>query len=101
AGFEEFDPDAFQTTDFAVRDIRFATVDGRSLAAARGFAVDGGPVVTLYLEHDPGSEAFARWVVLPGSLLGFAVHLPFLDRAERKRKDILTGGSAPEWHGPA
>ncbi|MFM9011059.1 MAG: hypothetical protein ACKON8_09370 [Planctomycetota bacterium] len=37
AGFEEFDPDAFQTTDFAVRDIRFATVDGRSLAAARGY----------------------------------------------------------------
>lgn len=101
AGLEEFDADAFQTSDFAVRDVRFATVDGKSLAAARGFAVDGGPIVTLYLEHDPGSEAFYSWVFLVGSLIGLVVHLPFLDRAERKRKSVLTGGSAPEWYGPA
>jgi hypothetical protein len=35
------------------------------------------------------------------STIGFAIHLPFLDRAERKRKNILTGGTAPVWRGPA
>ena len=29
------------------------------------------------------------------------VHLPFLDRAEKKRKEFLTGGGAPAWYGPA
>ena len=36
-----------------------------------------------------------------GSLVLFLIHLPFLDRAERKRKAILTGGTAPPWYGPA
>jgi len=33
--------------------------------------------------------------------LGLAIHVPFLDRAERTRKQILTGGTAPPWYGPA
>ena len=38
---------------------------------------------------------------LIGSTLLFCAHLPFLDRAERTRKEILTGGTAPPWYGPA
>ena len=38
---------------------------------------------------------------LIGSTLLFGAHLPFLDQAERKRKEILTGGTAPPWYGPA
>ncbi|MFM7719214.1 MAG: hypothetical protein ACKO8G_07015 [Actinomycetota bacterium] len=101
AGLEEFDPEAFQTSDFAVQDIRFATDGDTSLGAARAYAVDGGPVITVYLRHDRGSEAMYSWLFLVVSIIGLAVHVPFLDRAERKRKDILTGGGAPPWHGPA
>jgi hypothetical protein len=38
---------------------------------------------------------------LIGSVVGLAAHVPLLDRAERKRKQILTGGTAPPWYGPA
>jgi hypothetical protein len=38
---------------------------------------------------------------LIGSTILFAIHLPLLDRAERRRKEILTGGTAPPWYGPA
>lgn len=101
AGLGEFDPGAFQTSDFAVQDVRFATDGDTSLGAARAFAVDGGPVITVFLRHDRGSEAMYSYLFLIVSIIGFAVHLPFLDRAERKRKAILTGGGAPPWHGPA
>jgi hypothetical protein len=38
---------------------------------------------------------------LIGSAIGLAVHLPLLDRTERQRREILTGGTAPPWYGPA
>jgi hypothetical protein len=38
---------------------------------------------------------------LGGSILLFAIHVPLLDRAERKRREFLTGGTAPPWYGPA
>jgi hypothetical protein len=41
------------------------------------------------------------YMFLAGSVILFVVHLPLLDVAERKRKDFLTGGSAPPWYGPA
>lgn len=100
-GLEPFAPDAYQSTDFAVQDIRFAADGEDSLAVARAFAVDGGPIVTVYLHHDGGNVAMYSWIFMIGSLIGLAVHVPFLDRAERKRKDILTGGGAPPWLGPA
>jgi hypothetical protein len=31
----------------------------------------------------------------------FGAQLPLLDRAERKRKEFLIGGTAPAWYGPA
>jgi len=41
------------------------------------------------------------WAFMIFSAIGLAVHLPLLDRTERKRKHILTGGTAPPWYGPA
>lgn len=100
-GMEQFDPGAVQTTDFAVQDIRFATDGDTSLAAAEAFYNGGGPVLTVYLRHDAGSVPVYSWAFMIVSVIGLAVHIPLLDRAERKRKDILTGGTAPPWYGPA
>jgi len=96
-----FDPGAAQTTDFTVEDIRFATDGKTSLAAARAFYNGGGPMLTVYLRHDSGSVPVYSYAFLLISLIGLAVHLPLLDRAERTRKEILTGGTAPPWYGPA
>ena len=101
-GLEIFDPGAVQTIDFEVQDIRFhATDDGVSLAAAEAFYRGGGPRLTVYLRHDSGSVPIYSWAFMIASLVGLAVHLPLLDRAEKKRKQILTGGNAPPWYGPA
>ncbi len=98
----QHDAGAVATTDFTVEDIEFfATEDGVSLAGAQAFFTDGGPVLTVHLRHDSGSVNRYSWMFLIGSTLLFAVHLPFLDRAEKKRKEILTGGTAPPWYGPA
>jgi len=72
-----------------------------SLAAAEGHYNGGGPLVTLYLRHDSGSVSRYSWMFLIGSTVGLLIHLPLLDRAERRRKDILTGGTSPPWYGPA
>lgn len=102
AGIEDpFAPNAFQTTDFTVQEIEFAAAGDSSLAAAQAFFNGGGPTVTLYMRHDSGSVPRYSWMFLIGSIVLFAAHLPFLDRAERKRKEILTGGTAPPWYGPA
>jgi hypothetical protein len=100
-GLEIHDPGAVQTTDFAIEDVRFATDGDVSLAAAQGFFTGGGPRVTLYMRHDSGSVNRYSWMFLIGSTILFAIHLPLLDRAERRRKEILTGGTAPPWYGPA
>jgi hypothetical protein len=101
AGLGEFEAGAFQTTDFTVQDVRFAAAGDVSLAAAQAFYNGGGPLTTVSLRHDSGSVPIYSWMFLIGSIVGFAVHLPFLDRAERERKDVLTGGTAPPWYGPA
>ncbi|HJS26330.1 MAG TPA: hypothetical protein VJ913_04305 [Actinomycetota bacterium] len=102
AGVGAHDPGAISTTDFTVDDIEFyATEDGVSLAGVQVFYTDGGPVLTAFLRHDSGSVNRYSWMFLIGSSVLFAVHLPFLDRAESKRKEILTGGTAPPWYGPA
>ncbi len=100
-GLAEHDPGAVTTTQFTVENIRFATSGDVSLAAAEAYFTGGGPRVTLYMRHDSGSVNRYSWMFLIGSVLGFAIHLPFLDKAERKRKEILTGGTAPPWYGPA
>lgn len=100
-GVEHADPEAFQTTDFAIEDVQFATDGDVSLAAAEGYFTGGGPLVKLYMRHDSGSVNRYSWMFLIGSVVGLGLHLPLLDRAERKRKEILTGGTAPPWYGPA
>jgi hypothetical protein len=101
-GKEAFEPGAFQTTDFTVENIEFGSPDGKvSLAAAQAYYNGGGPVITLYMRHDSGSVPLYSWIFLIGSVIGLAIHVPFLDRAEKKRKAILTGGTAPPWFGPA
>jgi hypothetical protein len=87
--------------DFQVTELRFTEVDGRTLAAARAFATAGGPEVVVVGYKDEGDEATPSYAFLIASILGFAAHLPFLDRAERKRKEILTGGEQAPWRGPA
>jgi hypothetical protein len=101
AGKEQFEPGAFQTTDFTVQNLAFAQTGDVSLAAAEAFYTGGGPTITLYMRHDSGSVPRYSWMFLIGSIVLFAAHLPLLDRAERNRKQILTGGTAPPWYGPA
>jgi hypothetical protein len=97
AGIEgEITPETFEITG-----LRFAEVDGTPVAAARAFATTGGPEVTVFGYKDPGDLALPSWLFLAGSIIGFVAHLPFLDRAERRRKEILTGGEQPPWRGPA
>ena len=86
---------------FEIADLRFTAVDGTRLAAGRAFATTGGPEVVVFGYKDAGDLALPSWLFLAGSIVGFAAHLPFLDRAERRRKDILTGGDQAPWRGPA
>ncbi len=88
--------------DFSVKEIAFTQAeDGTYLAAGRAFYSLGGPEVTVFTYHDTGNVSAPSWGFFAGSIFGFVVHLPFLDRAERKRRAILTGGTAPAWYGPA
>jgi hypothetical protein len=88
--------------DFEVRDLRFATAeDDTLLAAGRGASTRGGREVLVLGYKDEGNEPMPSWIALGVSVLGFVIHLPFLDRAERRRKDILTGGDQPPFLGPA
>jgi hypothetical protein len=97
AGIKEtVEPEAFE-----VEDLRFTTVDGTEYAVGRAFASTGGPEVLVAGYKDPGFIALPSYLFLAASLIGLAAHLPFLDRAERRRKEILTGGEQKPWLGPA
>jgi hypothetical protein len=98
---EHTDPTAVTGVEFAVDDVRFAEDGGVRLAVAQAHFLDGGPVWTVSLYHDEGSVPRYSYMFLAGSVILFAIHLPLLDIAERKRKDFLTGGAAPPWYGPA
>jgi hypothetical protein len=95
------DPSAVTGVEFAVDDLHFATVGGTELAVAQAHFLDGGPLWTVSLYHDEGSVPRYSYMFLAGSVILFAIHLPLLDIAERKRKDFLTGGASPPWYGPA
>jgi hypothetical protein len=92
-----FDPSTFVVTDFAFMPAQ----DGTSLGAAHAYFTAGGPELTVYVYHDSGNVPAYSFAFLAASIVGFVVHIPFLDRAEKKRKAILTGGAAPPWYGPA
>ena len=57
--------------------------------------------MTVFTYHDSGNIPIYSYIFLGASIILFLVHIPFLDRAERKRKAVLTGGKAPEFRGPA
>jgi hypothetical protein len=88
-------------TTFIVQDVEFTREDDTSVVGAHSFFTQGGPEVTVFAFRDSGDLPVYSISFLVASILGFAIHLPFLDRAERRRKDILTGGTAPPWYGPA
>jgi hypothetical protein len=88
-------------TDFALQNIRFTQEDGYRLAAAQVYFRDGGPILEAFAVFDEGNVPLPSYLFLGVSLLMFAGHLPFLDKAEKKRKSILTGGEAPKFLGPA
>jgi hypothetical protein len=97
------DPTALTAAEFSVDRIHFAPAedDTTSLAVVQAHFTEGGPLLTVSLYHDSGSVPRYSFMFLAGSVILFAIHLPLLDAAERKRKDFLTGGAAPAWYGPA
>jgi hypothetical protein len=96
------DPHAIQPTAFLVDDVKLTeAADGTQLAVARAHYAGGGPQWTVSMKLDSGSVPRYSYMFLAGSIIVFLIVLPFLDRAEKKRKDVLTGGSAPAWYGPA
>lgn len=101
-GLAETDPTAIQGTQFAIDSIRFANEgDGTKLAVVQSHFTGGGPLWTVSLYFDSGSVPRYSYMFLGGSIVAFLVFLPLLDRAEKKRKEFLTGGGAPAWYGPA
>ncbi len=89
-------------TQYVVQNVRFSTAkDGTHLAAGTAFFSSGGPAITVYAYHDSGNVPVYSWAFLIVAVGGFLIHVPFLDRAERSRKAVLTGGTAPVWYGPA
>ena len=100
-GLEETDPTAIQSSQFAIDSIRFAEDQGTKLAVVQSHFSGGGPLWTVSLYFDGGSVPRYSYMFLAGSVVLFVAFLPLLDRAERKRKEFLTGGGAPAWYGPA
>lgn len=102
-GREETDPTAITGTQFSVDSIRFAEAeDGKTpVAVAQSHFNGGGPQWTVSLYDDSGSVPRYSFMFLAGSIIIFLIFLPLLDRAEKKRKEFLTGGGAPAWYGPA
>jgi hypothetical protein len=87
--------------DFTVTDVEFTSVGKTSLAGAHAFFSGGGPTLTVFAYHNSGTVPLYSYAFLGASIVLFVVHIPFLDRAERRRKAVLTGGSAPTFRGPA
>ena len=100
-GTEGAHEEGFASTDFVVQNIRFTEEDGARLAGAQVYVRSGGPILEAWAVFDEGNVPLPSYIFLGVSALAFAAHLPFLDRAERKRKEILTGGEPPKFLGPA
>jgi len=100
-GLEETDPTAIQGSQFSIDSIQFASDEGTKLAVVQSHFTGGGPLWTVSLYYDSGSVPRYSYMFLAGSIVAFAAFLPLLDRAEKKRKEFLTGGGAPAWYGPA
>jgi hypothetical protein len=99
----ETDPTAVTAVDFSVDRIDFAPAEDEktSLAVVQAHFTEGGPLLTVSMYHSSGSVPRYSYMFFAGSIVLFAIHLPLLDAAERKRREFLTGGAAPAWYGPA
>jgi len=96
------DLDAVTASQFAIDTVATArAADGTDLAVVQAHFTGGGPVTTVSMAFDQGNVASYGWMFFIGSIALFAIHVPLLDRAERSRKEFLTGGGAPVWYGPA
>jgi hypothetical protein len=95
------DPTAFTPTQFTIDGVRFTEDGDTKLGVAKAHFSGGGPLWTVSMYFDSGSIPRYSYMFLAVSILLFAIHVPLLDRAEKKRKGFLTGGSAPAWYGPA
>ena len=101
-GHAEGDLTALTPAQFVVDTTSFAEAeDGTKISVVQAHYSGGGPETEVAMYYDSGSVERYSWMFLGASTILFFVHLPLLDRAERKRKEFLTGGSAPTWHGPA
>jgi hypothetical protein len=100
-GLEPESAEAVTPTQFTVDTIAFANEDDTRLAVVRAHFNGGGPQTTVSMYFDTGSVPRYSYMFLAGSIVVFALHLPLLDRAEKQRKEFLTGGTAPPWYGPA
>jgi hypothetical protein len=102
-GIDPLAQDAVTGTQFTIDSVKFAPAeDGKtSLAVVQAHYSGGGPLTTLTLYHDSGSVPRYSIMFMIASLIVFLSFLPLLDRAEKKRKAFLTGGSSPAWYGPA
>lgn len=102
-GIPETDPAAVAGTQFSVDSIKFAEAEDAKtkVAVVESHYNGGGAQWTVSLYFDSGSVPRYSYMFLGGSIIVFLIFLPLLDRAEKKRKSFLTGGSAPAWYGPA
>jgi hypothetical protein len=101
-GRDEFDLDAVLASQFTVDAMATASAaDGTELAVVEAHFNGGGPRTTVSMAYDGGAVSSYGWLFFILSGIVFAVHLPLLDRAERARKEFLTGGTTPAWYGPA
>jgi hypothetical protein len=101
-GLEEFDPGAIPASQFVVDSLSTATAeDGTPIAVVQAHYIGGGPSTTLAMSFDEGNVKAYGWMFLIASVILFIVHVPPLDRAERSRREFLTGGTATPWYGPA
>jgi hypothetical protein len=101
-GVGEFDPGAIAASAFVIDSVSTSTAeDGTPLAVVEAHYSGGGPSTTIAMSFDEGNVAAYGWMFLIASVILFLVHVPPLDRAERSRREFLTGGAATPWYGPA
>jgi len=100
-GIDQYAITAVTPSQFTVDSVHFATAGKTKLAVIQAHFTGGGPETTLSMYFDSGSVPAYSYLILVLSILVFAIHLPLLDRAEKKRRAFLTGGAQPVWFGPA